>query len=767
MMGGTINFTATASTTKVGGAIASVKFYNGATYLGTASAIGGGVYSYAWDTTGFSGSCSITATAVDDVGTSATSSPPTVITVPATGVVTVVCLYNATSWSLFALDQTAGSDGISFISAKVGNVLTADNVSPETDSYLGDGTHTILGKYGFASSQQANEISAGTFEIICGQNPNDLQNNKKYFLKHIGQQTVTYTNTERNGSVTVNVIAPYPMTLGQFTGYFVPIAQGSLDSGAVPTVVPYVGGATAAGNVVDAGLKTTRAVPAQMLVMPWPVPTVAITSPTGTPTVSSGNSVTLVATASASTYAGTISSIQLYDGATLLGSSDFDSASGAWTYAWSTPGAASGFHSITAVATDNFNNTATSAPAVVRIDIAPTVSITTPTSGTTAIQSTTLAVTATASDVDGSVTAVEFFDGATKLGSGTFSGGVWTWGWNTTGAALGLHSLSAKATDDAGLAGTSAAVSVTLASSATPPTVTLTAPATGLIAGQGWQIALTASTTAGSPGTVTGVEFFFDSIMLRVQGLEVTPSFWTYNFDTTPLVLGTHTLWARVTDSGGLQGTSDIVSIEMRLPGDGNGDNTVDGKDYGVWQNGYGHAASFMTGDYNGDGSVDGQDYGVWQNNYGRSAGLSDVVAATTGQDAASTAMAPVPVGSGPRLIAVTPASGVVASGVTSIGLVFDSDVQASAGAVEVSGLMTGEHQDYTAAYDAATRALTLTWRAPLPADAYTVRVVAEFVVGAVGGSPLDGETGNPAAATLPSGDGTAGGDARLEFTAE
>jgi hypothetical protein len=99
--------------------------------------------------------------------------------------------------------------------------------------------------------------------------------------------------------------------------------------------------------------------------------------------------------------------------------------------------------------------------------------------------------------------------------------------------------------------------------------------------------------------------------------------------------------------------------------------------------------------------------------------------------------------------------------------LVFDTDVQIGAGAVEVSGLATGSHRDYAAAYDAATRTLTLTWTVPLPADHYRVRVVADFVVGSDGGAPLDGEVGNPACATLPSGDGAPGGGAGIEFAAE
>jgi len=48
----------------------------------------------------------------------------------------------------------------------------------------------------------------------------------------------------------------------------------------------------------------------------------------------------------------------------------------------------------------------------------------------------------------------------------------------------------------------------------------------------------------------------------------------------------------------------------------------------------------------------------------------------------------------------------------------------------------------------------------------YTVRVVSPFVTGADGSGQCDGETGIASATTLPSGDGKAGGDAWIEFTA-
>ena len=54
------------------------------------------------------------------------------------------------------------------------------------------------------------------------------------------------------------------------------------------------------------------------------------------------------------------------------------------------------------------------------------------------------------------------------------------------------------------------------------------------------------------------------------------------------------------------------------LPGDFDGDNDVDGVDFGLWQSGYPTAsgASLGDGDADGDGDVDGVDFGIWQENY-------------------------------------------------------------------------------------------------------------------------------------------------------
>lgn len=97
---------------------------------------------------------------------------------------------------------------------------------------------------------------------------------------------------------------------------------------------------------------------------------------------------------------------------------------------------------------------------------APTVSITAPANGATV--SGTVNVTATASDNVG-VTSVEFYlDGVLQTSD---SSAPYSWSWDTTSASNAVHSLTSKAFDAAGNAGTSSAVGVTVNNTTPPPPV--------------------------------------------------------------------------------------------------------------------------------------------------------------------------------------------------------------------------------------------------------------------------------------------------------
>ena len=86
----------------------------------------------------------------------------------------------------------------------------------------------------------------------------------------------------------------------------------------------------------------------------------------------------------------------------------------------------------------------------------PTVSLTAPAAGSNFTCGASVTVSANASDTDGSVSRVEFFDGGSSIGTDTTS--PYSVTWSATGN--GSHSLTARATDNANNSTTSAARSV-------------------------------------------------------------------------------------------------------------------------------------------------------------------------------------------------------------------------------------------------------------------------------------------------------------------
>ncbi|MCB2377285.1 Ig-like domain-containing protein [Hymenobacter sp. BT635] len=100
----------------------------------------------------------------------------------------------------------------------------------------------------------------------------------------------------------------------------------------------------------------------------------------------------------------------------------------------------------------------------------PTVSLTSPTNGASFTAPATINITANAADANGTVSKVEFFQGATKLGEDLTA--PYSFSWN--GVATGTYSLTVKATDNAGATTTSGAVSVSVTSGTTNPGGTCT-----------------------------------------------------------------------------------------------------------------------------------------------------------------------------------------------------------------------------------------------------------------------------------------------------
>ena len=180
-------------------------------------------------------------------------------------------------------------------------------------------------------------------------------------------------------------------------------------------------------------------------------------------------------------------------------------------------------------------------------NVPPTVAITSPTNTQSFFAPANVTITANASDSDGSVTNVLFFDGVTLLG-GTNNAPYTI----TTPLAIGGHALSAVATDNLGLSTTSGVVNITVGVLNLPPTVTITNPANNAVLSSSANVSIGAS--ASDDGSVTNVQFFDGSTSL---GNDAASPY----FVTVRLAAGLHHLTAVARDNLGLATTSSVVSV--------------------------------------------------------------------------------------------------------------------------------------------------------------------------------------------------------------
>jgi RHS repeat-associated protein len=181
-----------------------------------------------------------------------------------------------------------------------------------------------------------------------------------------------------------------------------------------------------------------------------PSPTVSITNPTnGQLFVISPTNITLTATASDN---GSVTNVAFYSGTNFLG----QVTNSPYTMTWSN--VAAGTYTLTAIASDNLGAPTVSSPVTITVNAMPSVSLTNPVSGAYFLTTpTNISLSATASDSDGTITNVSFYNGATLLTQFTSSPYNFTWS-NVNG---GSYTLTATATDNRGASTTSAPVIIT------------------------------------------------------------------------------------------------------------------------------------------------------------------------------------------------------------------------------------------------------------------------------------------------------------------
>jgi hypothetical protein len=462
----------------------------------------------------------------------ALTSPAANVTVLATDTVTVT----ATASSSAAITKVDFFDG-AFL-------LTTKTASPYSfASAFTAGAHVITAKVTDANNATALSGAVTITSTAVAQNPANVAptvaisspaNNSSFAFN--SQVTITATAADSDGTIASVDFFDGATSLGSKTTAPYSIVVSTLSMGA-HTIT-----ARATDNV---GAMTTSAA-ITVNITANQAPTVVLTAPANNASFMTNDVVTISATASDPD--GTIAKVEFFDGATLLGT--FTTA----PYTTSAAALAAGTHTITAKATDNMGASTTSTASTITVNAnqAPTVALTSPNRNSSFFTTDTLNLTANASDVDGTIAKVEFFDGATLLGTATAS----PYSATATGLIAGSHTLTAKATDNKGAVTTSKTIPITIKANAAP-TVALTSPAANatFIPNQVVTISATASDT---DGTVARVDFYDGATLIGSR--TATP----YSITTSTLVAGTHTITAKAVDDRNGVGTSAAVSITIR-----------------------------------------------------------------------------------------------------------------------------------------------------------------------------------------------------------
>lgn len=527
-------FTLTASASDSDGTITKVEFYRGGTTLiGTATT---SPYSYSW-TNVAAGSYSVTARSYDNRGRTATSTPVTLVS------------NGLPSVSLTApANNTVTSAPATFV--LTASATDADGSISKVEFYNGS---TLIGTATTAPySYSWSGVPSGSYSVTARayDNRGATANSSVLTLVSNTAPTVSITAPANNSVVTAPATYLLTATATDSDGSIskVEFYNGSTLIGTV-TTAPYnyswsgvaAGSYTITARAYDNRGTTTTS--AALTLVSNTLPTVSISAPTNNSVVAPGSNVTL--TASASDSDGMVSKVEFYNGATLLG---FATAT-PYSYSWPAP--ASGTYSLTAKAYDNRNGTSTSAPISLRVNTLPAVSLTAPANNTVQVAPASFGLSATASDSDGSITKVEFYNGATLLGTATTAPYSFSW----ANVAAGSYPVSAKAYDNNG--GVLTSPVVTLISNASP-SVSITAPANNTVVPAPASFTLTAA-ASDSDGSVAKVEFYNATTLLGT----VTAPPYTYNW--TNVASGSHVVTAKAYDNRGTVSTSAAITLVSNL----------------------------------------------------------------------------------------------------------------------------------------------------------------------------------------------------------
>jgi sulfur relay (sulfurtransferase) complex TusBCD TusD component (DsrE family) len=274
---------------------------------------------------------------------------------------------------------------------------------------------------------------------------------------------------------------------------------------------------------------------------------VTLTAPAAGATVSLNTPTTLTATATAIAPA-LVAKVDFYANSTLVGTSTSAPFSVAWTPF------TSGSTSLQARATDTNGTQVSSSTIAVTVSAGgPTVALTSPVAGASALVGTTVSLSASASSgAPATVAKVEFFADGVLIGTKTST--PYTVTWTPSEAAMSL--ITAKVTDSTGATATSAATPFN-AQPLGSPTVSLA------VTGGNNSVAVGSSryllATAADDGAITRVDFLVDGVVVG-SALKAP---YTYLF-TASTPTGARAVTAVAYDNVGNSTTSNVVTLDVQ-----------------------------------------------------------------------------------------------------------------------------------------------------------------------------------------------------------
>ncbi|NUO03507.1 MAG: T9SS type A sorting domain-containing protein, partial [Saprospiraceae bacterium] len=189
-------------------------------------------------------------------------------------------------------------------------------------------------------------------------------------------------------------------------------------------------------------------------------------------------------------------------------------------------------------------------------NFAPQVTLVEPVNNAIYLAPASIVVEAEAADQDGTVGLVEFYNGTQKLFEDT-DGAPFTFIWDN--APEGIHTLTAKATDNLGSKTTSAPVEVVVLVNMQPD-VSILSPENNATFIAPANIELMATAT-DSDGSIARVEFLANALEI---GEDNDGAPYAFNWANVPA--GTYQLTARAVDNHGATRTSEPVSIVVTMP---------------------------------------------------------------------------------------------------------------------------------------------------------------------------------------------------------